>query len=96
MKTSRTLKLVLNKEGNNTLELFLIKKKVNSDNFLVNFNVKINNEEFHWEKKAENIELGLWGWPCIMKIDDLFDETKGCVDSSKRLKISFEVITIVN
>lgn len=82
--------MTFNKETNG-LEVYLFKKKVPRRNFLINFIFNINGKEFQWEKKSDEITSGNWGWPFLLKLDDLFNETKAYVDKSGRLKLSFEV-----
>lgn len=84
------MKVIFNYESN-SLELFLHKKRVTRDNFLITFNVQINEDEFQWEKKAEEIVFGSWGWPCLIKLEHLFDGSKGYVDRNKRLKLNIIV-----
>lgn len=60
------------------------------DNFLVNFFMKVGLDEFQWEKKASEIDSP-WGWPCLLRLDVLFDESKGYIDTSGRLKFQIEV-----
>lgn len=85
----RNLNVTLNKELN-ALDVHLYKKKVCSDNFVINFVIKLGNNEFQWEKKASELDIN-WGWPCLMRLDVLFDESKGYIDSSRRLKLFIEM-----
>jgi hypothetical protein len=82
--------MVFNK-NKNVVELYLFKRKVNRNNFLINFSVLINKSEFKWSKKCEEIESGSWGWPCLMRMDDLFNREKEYIDSMGRLKLHIEV-----
>lgn len=88
--TKWSLKVIFNKEME-ALELYLCKKKVNCDNFHINFTVKLGHDDFQWEKKASELDGDSWGWPCLMRLDVLFDESKGYIDTSGRLKIKVEI-----
>lgn len=92
ISTSRCLKLIFNKE-NDALEVYLDKKKVNRDNFIINFSLKLGHgqDEFQWEKKAYEFNAESYGWPKLMALDVLFDESKGYIDSSGRLKMFIEI-----
>jgi speckle-type POZ protein len=76
------------------MEVYLYKKKVGNDNFNINFSLTLGGrDEFQWEKKAFDLDTatGSYGWPKLMSIDVLFDESKGYIDASGRLKIHLEI-----
>lgn len=87
--------MIFNKE-NDALEVYLDKKKVTRDNFIINFSLKLGHgqDEFQWEKKGFELfhpEADSYGWPKLMALDVLFDESKGYIDTSGRLKILIEI-----
>lgn len=83
------MKLIFNK-SKNAVELYLVKKKVPRDNLIINFSVEINKREFNWCKKSAEFD-STWGWPCLIRLDDLCDRENEFIDSLGRLKLHLEV-----
>lgn len=72
----------------NSIGIYLYKREPNQPEF----DVKLSNKNYNLSfTKKWRKDLGNWGWPTVLTVDELFDPNLKNLDEHLRWKLNFEV-----